>query len=106
MSCFILICPSIFCPVTSAMSQCLTVLTLHEHIGQMTSLDLLHSKQLTLLPIAILPNETNETPMVQLIIEPLNSAIKDEKNSAQMIIDNNNEFEESIFTFLSYKRKK
>src|SRR3954449_11057119 len=78
----------------------------HEHIGQTTSLDSLHSEQLTPLPIAILPNETIETPMVQLIIEPLDSAMEDEKNSAQRIIDNNDEFEESIFTFLSRKRKK
>src|SRR3954463_3750007 len=84
----------------------------HEHIGQTTSLDSLHSEQLTPLPIAILPNETNETPMVQLIIEPLDqlliepldqlliepldSAMEDEENSAQTIIDNNDEFEESI----------
>src|SRR3954468_10185871 len=51
----------------------------HEHIGQMTSLDSLHFEQLTSLPIAILPNKMNETPM------------EDEKNSAQTIIDNNDE---------------
>src|SRR3954452_16200241 len=78
----------------------------HEHIGQTTSLNSLHSEQLTPLPIAILPNETNETPMAQLLIEPLDSAMEDEENSAQTIIDNNDEFEESIFTFLSRKRKK
>src|SRR4051794_26990593 len=71
----------------------------------MTSLDLLHFEQLTSLPIAILPNETNKTPMIQLIIEPLDLAMEDEENSAQTIIDNNDEFKESIFTFLLRKKK-
>ena len=77
----------------------------HDRKGQ-TSLKPLHSEQLTPLPNVILPNET---PISQLLIEPLDSAMEGEENSVQPIIDNDDELEEleeSIFTFLSCKRKK
>ena len=103
-----------FCSKCSGKLVDLRTKSAHERIGQTTSLDSLHSEQLTPLPIAILPNETNETPMSQLIIEPLDqlliepldSEMEDEENSAQTIIDKDDELEESIFTFLSRKRKK
>ena len=82
----------------------------HDRKGQ-TSLkplhsEQLHSEQLTPLPNIILPDET---PMSQLLVEPLDSAIiEDEENLVQPIIDNDEELEElekSIFTFLLCKRK-